>query len=89
MTSPSPDRKALEEFWLNRLHDAKLRLDFARNYVIEVKQDFSSPDIPASDGNFAYRQALRVENLALAEYQRVLRIFSDLTVRGIFPDEAA
>ena len=87
MSSPSPDRKALEEFWLNRLHDAKLRLTFTRNYLIEVKQDFSSPEIPAADGNFAYRQALQAENVALSEYQRILRIFSDLTLRGIIPDE--
>jgi len=42
---------------------------------------FQSPD-----GTFAYRQALQSERLALAEYQRVLRIFSDLVVRGKIPE---
>lgn len=88
MSSPSssPDRRVLEELWLQRFSDAKLRLDFARNYVTEVKHDFLSPDIGA-DGNYAYRQALRAENAALSEYHRILRIFSDLTLRGIIPDE--
>ena len=34
-----------------------------------------------------HQKALRAENAALAEYSRVLRIFTNLTVRGIIPDE--
>ena len=88
MSSSKPNRRDLEELWLNRLSDAKLRLEFARNYVIEVKQDFLSPDIPGADGHFAFRQALRAESAAFSEYNLVLRIFSDLALRGIVPDEA-
>ena len=43
--SPTPDRKALEVTWLQRLKDAKLRLDFARNYLKDVVQDFPMKEI--------------------------------------------
>ena len=43
------------------------------------------PDAAPPDGTFAYRQSLRSENAALAEYRRVLRIFTDLTVDGKMP----
>jgi hypothetical protein len=33
------DRDALEELWQLRLSNAKLRLEFARNYVLEVQRD--------------------------------------------------
>ena len=48
--------------------DAKLRLDFARNYMAEVQRDFPSGDIPESRYHFAHRKALRAENFAFAEY---------------------
>jgi hypothetical protein len=43
---------------------------------------------PTDDGNFALRKALRAENFALAEYHRVLTIFTDLVLRGKIPDAA-
>lgn len=87
MSSPAPDRKALEELWLNRLNDAKLRVDFARNYVIEVEHDFLAPDLPGADGNVAYGRARRAENLALSEYNHILGIVGALVLRGVIPDE--
>jgi hypothetical protein len=68
--------------------DAKLRLDFARNYVQQVHCDLRSPDIPAVDGDFAARRAIKLESAALREYARILRIFTDLVVKGVVPDEA-
>jgi hypothetical protein len=88
MSSPTPDRRALEQLWHQRLTDAKLRLEFARNYMSEVKRDFSSGDIPENEEAFAHAKALRAENFALNEYNRVLRIFTDLTVNGLNPDES-
>ena len=85
--SPTPDRKALEVTWLQRLKDAKLRLDFARNYLKDVVQDFPMKEISNSDGHFAYQQAIRAENLALQDYNRVRRIYGGLTMNGIVPDE--
>ena len=89
MSNSPPDRQALQELWRKRLADAKVRLDFARHFVTEVKQDLQSPDIPTPDGSYAYRRALRAETLALREYSRVLRIYQDLAVRGVVPDEGA
>lgn len=80
----TPERQRMEEIWLERLRDAKLRLDFARNYFKEVQGDFSL--LPPSDGQYALKRALRAENVALAEYHRVLRIYADLT-KGIMPNE--
>ena len=39
------------------------------------------------DGAFELHQALRRESDALAEYQRVLTIFSELILHGTVPDE--
>ena len=80
----APERQKIEEIWLARLRDAKLRLDFARNYAKEVQKDYTS--LPATDGQYALQRALRAENLALAEYNRVLRIYADLTT-GIMRNE--
>lgn len=83
MSGSAPDRKAIEELWLNRLHDVALRLDFARSYVKELQRDSSS-----ADGRYLHQRALHAENSALKKYERVLRIFSDLTVYGKIPNES-
>lgn len=83
----APKRRDLEELWRERLKDAKLRLEFAYNYVKEVQKDLEAGGVPAPDGNFAFARAIKAENFALAEYNRVLRIFGDLLVQGKIPDE--
>ena len=87
MSSPEPDRKTLEELWRARVADAKLRLDFACQFVREVERDFPLGGEPSPDGRFARERALRLENLARNEYGRVLRLYSDLVVAGKVPDE--
>ena len=87
MMGSNPTRRALEDLWRARLDNALLRLRFAQNYMREVQRDVGAKDIPAADGRFAFQKALRAENLALAEYRRVLRIFRDLVVSGKTPDE--
>lgn len=82
-----PDRKALEELWRQRVNTARLRLEFARNYVAEVQQEVRQEGLPSADGAFAYRQAIRSEINALSEFRRVLKIFTELTVDGKIPDE--
>ena len=84
MATPHPDFKGLEEVWLARLRDAKLCLEFAQNYCTEVQRDYSS--LSDTDGQFALQRALRAERVALAEYNRVRRIYSDL-LKGIMPNE--
>lgn len=53
----------------NRLKDAKLRLDFARNYLKEMQAD----PVGGPDGHFAYHFAIRAEAEALRDYARILR----------------
>ena len=89
MSGPSPNPQALEELWKQRLTDAKLRLDFARNFVCELVHDLPLLEISNADGHFAYQRAIRAETAALREYARVLRIHHDLTVDGVIPDESA
>src|SRR5437764_7775527 len=48
--------------------------------VRQAKGISEQSDAATPDGSFAYRKTLRSENAALAEYQRVLTIFCDLTV---------
>ncbi len=88
MSTPAPGRKAFEDVWRQRLQDAKLRLDFAHNYVLEVERDFPRAELPSPDGTLAHQKALRFETAALAEYRRVLQIYTDLMVRGTIPDES-
>lgn len=53
----------------------------------EARRDFSLGDIPERVEQFAYTMALRSETSALVEYRRVLRVYTDLMLRGIIPDE--
>jgi hypothetical protein len=87
MSDRNHNREALEQLWRNRLKDAKLRLDFARSYLKEVRRDFHDREfpVPSPDGNFAYRKALRAENAALAEYRRILAVVADLFTTGEAP----
>jgi len=87
MSSPTPDRKALEDVWRLRLHDAKLRLDFARNHLKELLNDFPLNEISTREGNFAYQKSVRDENLAQLEYDRVRRLYRHLIINGVIPDE--
>lgn len=82
-----PDRKALEADWRKRVADAKLRLEHARNFVKEVQQDLRSQQIPSSDGYFALRRALRVEELALKSFARILTKYNNLLLYGKIPKE--
>ena len=84
--SPS-DRNSLEELWRRRVEDVGLRLDFARTFVEEVQKDLAAGAVPAADGTFSYRRALRAQNVAAVEFGRVLLIYADLVVNGKPPDE--
>ena len=82
------ERQALLDFWRARLNDAKLRVDFASNYVKEVQRDLET--LSPADGDLAMERAIRAQNLALSECNRILRIFTDLVVEGKIPvDEQA
>lgn len=85
MSSPILHKLSIEELWRKRLSDAKLHLDFARNYVAEVSVDFPMP--ASSDGIVARRHAIKAEMVALQEYNRVLRIYEKLVIEGVPSNE--
>jgi hypothetical protein len=80
-------RKVLEKRWHQRVEEAKLRLDSARQYTTEVERNFPIGEVPPPDGNFVRRRALQAENVALGDFHRVLRIYTELVVNGKVPDE--
>ena|SRR5579859_5666214 len=82
------NRNELQNLWASRLRDARLRVEFAANYLKEVQGDIETDAVSMADGNFAFERAVCAENSALAEYNRVLRIYTDLRVNGIIPDES-
>ena len=79
------DRRALAAIWREPLENARSRYDAAKATVQGARELQSQ--IPSPDGNFAFAQALRAENRALAEFKRVLTIFYDLTLHGNVPEE--
>ncbi len=82
-----PDRVELLDYWRQRLRDAKMRYDFARNYSREVAEDYRSRLISETVEMYACRKAIGAEMFALAAYARTLRIVSDLALKGIIPAE--
>ena len=87
------DPRQLEVLWA-RLEDAKLQLDFALNYAKEIEADKLSGDIPAPDGYYAHRNALRGQEQAATRYLRALREFqaalaSERGANGVSPKEPA
>ena len=84
-----PSRGELEAAWQRRVSRARARYRekaVARDLITER---FALPQNEGFDpgGAFALHQALRRESEALAEYQRVLTIFSELILHGTVPDE--
>lgn len=93
------DSRATENLvllWKTRLEDARLRYDFARNYVEELqKQSGNKTALPGKRRIFleklqkteTYQTALQGENLALDYYQYVLSVFTALTLDRRNPTE--
>jgi hypothetical protein len=85
MENALPSRQALENLWRGRLEIADSDYRTARVAVVEARELQSQ--IPSPDGNLALSKALLVEKLTLAEYRRVLTIFTNLLVDGTIPAE--
>jgi len=88
MASLPESRIALEKVWQARLRTADERLKAARSHLKDIEKQRRDRMLVSSDGDFAYRQAIRSETAALLNYSRVLRITSDLVVRGVTPPES-
>ena len=73
----------LEEHWRQRWMDAKLKLELAHTEVTKRHEQMNG--MAAPDGFFAYGKALEMESNALAEYARVLKLYTDLVIHGIAP----
>ena len=85
MNNPAERRHALENLWRERTQIALAQYRIAKDASADAIADQS--DAAPPDGTFAFRKALRLENVALAEYQRVLTIFSDLVAHGKMPPD--
>jgi hypothetical protein len=83
MNDPANKRDALEDLWRERTESALKHYRIAKAECAKAISMQSEPEPP--DGSLAYRKVLRDENAALAEYKRVLTIFTDLTVSGKMP----
>ena len=81
----SPEQ--LQELWRKRLKEAKAQLNLASRQVQELKEDCMAGNLPAPNGEFAYRRAIREENQLRREYLRILRLVHDLVMDGEVPEE--
>ncbi|HEY1242930.1 MAG TPA: hypothetical protein VGF16_20350 [Bryobacteraceae bacterium] len=84
------DRQTLAEIrvlWEKHLEEAEQELERARGEVKKFKAEIQSGSIRTPDVHYAYQQALRAENLALARYAKILVIVNDLTLHGKAPDD--
>ena len=68
---------------------AKARYDLAASRVRVAYTDYRSHSVPASDGEYAYRQALQEERAAMREYSTALKFCYDLLLEDKTPDEQA
>jgi hypothetical protein len=86
MTVPEPSatRQMLEDSWRLRLEEARVRYRKATDQYRKVLQD--QPDGRLHNPNGALALARQAESEALAEYTRVLRAFTGLTVNGKIPE---
>lgn len=79
-------RKDIENLRLC-VQDAKLRLDFAVNYLKEVEEDGRSQLMPASESDLALQLAIKAEREARVVYLKTLKVYEDLLIGGKLPNE--
>ncbi len=72
---------ALEDEWRRRVTEANLQLHQARQHVRDTQRERHAGGLPLPDGDYAFRQALRAESLALEHYRNVLRTYTDLVLK--------
>ncbi len=83
-----PARPELEELWRSKLVKVRTQYQEAAAYHRKLREEAVERYPPSSwYGSDAIVGARRAEVDALAEYMRVLKIFTDLTVYGKLPVE--
>src|SRR3954470_14108914 len=89
MNQGSPEKfKELQALWLDRLQSASDEYRRTSAAYRMIAQEYQGRVLPSPDGDFSLRQALKQQNSARAEYARTLRIFTDLLLNGVVPDES-
>lgn len=78
------DRRRLEEVWRTRLDEARRRYDWAKEGYRRLLD--RPPGVPLDSDSEAGR-ARQAESEALAEYSRVLQVFTRLAIDGELPEE--
>ena len=78
-------RRELEEFWLFKVRDARTHYQKAAEQRQRMVEELNQKLIPYTDGSFAIARARRAESTALADWARVLSIYTDLLVKGKIP----
>ncbi|SRR5579871_3817927 len=78
-------RQMLEDSWLRRLEETQARYHEAQDRYRKLLQE--QPNGTQHDPNGAVALVLHAETEALAEYTRVLRAFTDLTINGKIPKD--
>ena len=81
----SVTRQELENSWRLRLEGAQVRYREANEQHKKLLQ--KQPEGKRRNPNSVLDLAHRAESQALAEYARVLRLFTDFTVNGKLPEE--
>jgi len=82
-----PSGRSFEEvriLWHGRLNEARLAYERA---VAQTEAALKEGVAAAPDAALARRLALFRESAAREEYVRILKIYADLVVRGISPEE--
>ena len=83
-TAAGADLNVLKERWWRRLKDARLGLDFAQNYVQEIRRALPRDGFLLAE----LREAMAARDVARLEYFRALELYLDLVLHGTIPDEA-
>ena len=78
-------RETLEDSWRLRVEETRVLYHKAQDRYRQLLGE--QPDGTAYDPNSAIALARQAESQALAEYSRILRAFTDLSVNGKIPEE--
>jgi hypothetical protein len=88
MPQPPRNRQELEDFWCAKMQQALSRCRDATAECRKTLEERKALLAPSPDCDLAVRLAIQGETDALAEYRRVLEIFTDLVVHGKIPEES-
>ncbi len=72
------EKQELEAIWRQKLNKAEQAYGVALANIQKIQTEYKS--LPASDGNFALQQALKLQDLARDEYTKVLQTFTRLVL---------